>query len=162
MRFNANAVDPSGLYTASATSAFTVTAANPSAPAGTVTSAYDADGNVISRSWTSGVTQLLTWDAFSRLINVVQRDSSNNGYNWTAVYDGLGRRLQTVQQPVVNNVASGAATTIASIYDCQNSLEIGVSVNGAKAWKVYGPDMNGSYGGLQGTGRSEGVGPLLV
>ncbi len=155
-RRNANAVDPSGLYTTSATSSFTVTAGNGSQPAGTVTSGYDADGNVISRSWTSGVTQTLTWDAFDRLIGVSQRDNSDNGYDWTAIYDGLGRRLQTVQQPVVNNVASGAATTITSIYDPQvEFLEIGVNVNGVQAYKVYGPDINGSYGGLQGTGGLE-------
>ncbi len=152
----ANAVDPSGLYTASAVSTFTVTAGNGNQPAGTVTSGYDADGNVSSRTWTSGVTQLLTWDAFNRLIQVSQRDGSNNGYDWTAVYDGLGRRLQTVQQPVVNNAASGAATTISSIYDPQVKFsEIGVSVNGAKAWLVRGPDINGVFGGMQGTGGLE-------
>ncbi len=44
----------------------------------------------------------------------------------------------------------------ASIYDPQvEFLEIGVSVNGAKAWKVYGPDINEVYGGLQGTGGLE-------
>jgi len=152
----ANAIDPSGLYATSATSSFTVTAGNANQPAGTVTSGYDADGNVISRTWTSGVTQLLTFDAFNQLIKVSQRDGSNNGYDWTALYDGLGRRLQTVQQPVVNNVASGAATTITSEFDPQvEFLEIGVSVNGAKAWLVRGPDINGVYGGLQGTGGLE-------
>ncbi len=150
----ATAVDLSGLTTATASSSFTVTGGNGNQPAGTVTSAYDAgNGNVISRSWTSGVTQTLTWDAFDRLIQVSQRDSSQNGYDWTAVYDGLGRRISSTQQPVVNNNDSGMPTVTASIYDPQvEFLEIGVSVNGAKAWKVYGPDLNGVYGGLQGTG----------
>jgi YD repeat-containing protein len=140
----ANAVDASGLYTVSANSTFTVTVADPAELTGTVTNAFDKDGNVISRTWTNGVTQSLTWDAFGRLIAVAQRDTANNGYNWTAIYDGLGRRLQTTQQPVIANVASGAATTIASIYDPQvEFLEIGVNVNGAKTWKVYGPDLNG-------------------
>ncbi len=146
MNPRANAVDPSGLFTTSASSTFTVTGGNGNQPAGTVTNAYDGDGNVVSRSWTSGVTQLLTWDAFDRLIQVSQRDSSNNGYNWSAVYDGLGRRISTTNQPVVNNVANGVPTVTASIYDPQvEFLEIGVNVNGVKAWKVYGPDLNGTY-----------------
>ena len=68
----ANAVDASSLYTAAANSTFTVTAANSSAPAGTVTSAFDDDGNVISRSWGSGASQTLTWDACGRMIKVAQ------------------------------------------------------------------------------------------
>jgi RHS repeat-associated protein len=123
-----------------------------------VTSTYDADGNVISRSWGSGLTQTLTWDAFGRLIKVSQRDSANNGYDWTAIYDGLGRRLLTAQQPVANNVAGGATNVTTSIYDPQvEFLEIGVAVSGTKAWKVYGPDLNGRFGGLQGTGGLEAV-----
>src|SRR5580704_7099949 len=44
----------------------------------------------------------------------------------------------------------------ASIYDPQvEFLEIGVSVNGTKAWKVYGPDMDGVFGSFQGTGGLE-------
>jgi RHS repeat-associated protein len=152
----ANAVDPSGLYTTSASSSFTVTAGNGSQPAGTVTSAYDGDGNVIGRSWDNGTTQTLSWDAFDRLIQVSQRDSSQNGYDWTAVYDGLGRRISTTLQPVANNIDTGTPTVTASEYDPQvEFLEIGVSVNGVKAWKVYGPDLNGRYGGLQGTGGLE-------
>ena len=154
----ANAVDPSGLFTATANSTFTVTAANPSEQAGTVTNGYDDDGNVTSRSWSSGLTQTLTWDAFGRLIKVSQRNSANNGYDWTAIYDGLGRRLLTSQQPVANNVVGSATNVTTSIYDPQvEFLEIGVAVSGAKAWKVYGPDLNGRFGGLQGTGGLEAV-----
>jgi RHS repeat-associated protein len=44
----------------------------------------------------------------------------------------------------------------ASIYDPQvKFLEIGVNVNGVWAYKVYGPDLNGVNGGLQGTGGLE-------
>ena len=40
-----------------------------------------------------------------------------------------------------------------SEYDPQvEFLEIGTTVNNVRAWKVYGPDMNGVYGGMQGTG----------
>ena len=154
----AKAVDPSGLYTATASSNFTVAGANPNERTGTVTSAFDDDGNVTSRSWISGLTQTLTWDAFGRLIKVAQRNSANNGYDWTAIYDGLGRRLKTAQQPVTANTPSGVAAVTKSIYDPQvEFLEIGVAVNGAKAWKVYGPDLNGRFGGLQGTGGLEAV-----
>lgn len=154
----ANAVDPSGLFTATANSTFTVKNGSSSAAVGPAISAFDGDGNVVSRTWSSGLTQTLSWDAFGRLIKVSQRDSANNGYDWTAVYDGLGRRISTAQQPVANNNSSGAATVTTSIYDPQvEFLEIGVSVNGAKAWKVFGPDLNGRFGGLQGTGGLEAV-----
>jgi RHS repeat-associated protein len=147
-----NAVHPSGLYTATASSTFTVAGT----PGGNVTNAFDADGNVTSRTWASGLTQALTWDAFGRLVKISQRDNSGNGYDWIAAYDGLGRRLQTTQQPVVSGAASGSPTVTTSIYDPQvEFLEIGVAVNGAKAWKVYGPDLNGHYGSLQGTGGLE-------
>ena len=147
-----NAVHPSHQYTATASSTFTVAQSQ----GGNVTSAYDTDGNVTSRTWDSGLAQTLTWDAFGRLIKVAQRDSANNGYDWSAVYDGLGRRLNTTQQTVTANVASGSATVTTSIYDPQAEfLEIGVAVNGAKAWKVNGPDLNGRYGLLQGTGGLE-------
>ena len=149
-----NAVHPSHQYTATASSTFTV--AQSQGGNVTVTSAYDTDGEVTGRTWDSGLAQTLTWDAFGRLIKVAQRDSTNNGYDWSAVYDGLGRRLKTTQQTVTANVASGAATVTTSIYDPQvEFLEIGVAVNGAKAWKVYGPDLNGRFGGLQGTGGLE-------
>jgi YD repeat-containing protein len=112
--------------------------------------------NVITRTRSNGVTQTLTWDALGRLIKVAQRDSSNNGYDWSATYDGLGRRLRATQQPVVSNAASGSATSTTSIYDpLVEFLEIGVAIDGARAWKVYGPDLNGRYGGLQGTGGLE-------
>lgn len=151
----ARAVHPSG-HTASSESTFTVTGGVGSNPGGAVTSAYDDAGNVTSRTWAAGLTQTLTWDAFNRLIRVAQRDGDHNGYDWTAVYDGLGRRLKTVQQSVEDNAASGDPTVTTSIYDPQvEFLEIGVAVNGDKAWKVYGPDLDGGLGSLQGTGGFE-------
>ncbi len=152
----ANAVDASGLYLDTATRNFTVGSANSNQPAGTVASTYDADGNVISRSWANGTIQALTWDAFGRLITVVQRDATGNGFNWIAQYDGLGRRFLTASQAVANNTPSGPLTAVASIYDPQvEFLEIGVNVNGVWAYKVYGPDLNGHFGGMQGTGGLE-------
>jgi YD repeat-containing protein len=49
-------------------------------------------GNVIQRTLGGGKTQTLKWDAEGRLISVSQRDGINNGYDWSAIYDGLGRR----------------------------------------------------------------------
>ena len=68
----------------------------------------------------------------------------------------LGRRLATANQPVINNSANGSPTVTISEYDPQvEFLEIGTTVNNVRAWKVYGPDMNGVYGGMQGTGGLE-------
>ena len=146
------AAHPSGLFTATATSNFTIAGE----PGGNVANTFDLDGNITTRTWASGVTQTLTWDAFGRLVKVSQRDGSNNGYDWLAVYDGLGRRIQTSQQPVTAGTASGSPTITTSIYDPQvEFFEIGVALNGAKAWKVYGPDLNGHFGSLQGTGGLE-------
>jgi RHS repeat-associated protein len=146
-------VHPSGQYTATASSTFTVPG---DGSGGAITCAYDDDGNVTSRTWATGRVQTLTWDAFGRLIKLVDRDTANNGSDWSAVYDGSSRRLKVMQQPVTAGVASGAITVTTSIYDpLVEFLEIGVAVNGAKAWKVYGPDLNGRFGGLQGTGGLE-------
>jgi len=70
-----------------------------------------------------------------------------------AVYDGLGRRVQTSYQPTVSGSASGAASTLTYYYDPQvEFLELG-QLNGTdRTWKVYGPDKSGTYGGAQGIG----------
>lgn len=145
------AVHPSGKFAATATSTFTV-----NVPLEEVGINYDAEGNVTSRTFNNGTAQTLTWDAFNRLVKVTQRDSANNGYDWSAVYDAFGRRLKTTQQPITSNVASASATITTSIYDPEAEfLEIGVAVNGMKAWKVYGPDLTGTYGAWNGTGGLE-------
>lgn len=156
----ANAVDGSGLHTTSATRSFTVNPANAAEQLGAATESYDGEGNLGGRSWTNGTTQTLTWDAQNRPIKVSRRDSSGNGYDWTAIYDGLGRRLATSQQVIAGNLPSGSATLAISEYDPQAQfLEIGVTTvvggTSAKAWKVYGPDLDERFGGLQGTGGLE-------
>jgi len=51
-------------------------------------------GNVIGRSWSNGLSQTLTWDAIWAVDQGVRSAmASNNGYDWSAAYDGLGRRL---------------------------------------------------------------------
>jgi RHS repeat-associated protein len=103
--------------------------------------------------WSGGKTQTLTWDAENRLIKVIQSGGGETAFAWTAAYDALGRRLQTTYTP-----SGGSAFTTASIYDpLVTHLEIGVVLNGTANWKVYGPDVNGTYGGLHGTGGLEWI-----
>ncbi|MDB6095143.1 MAG: hypothetical protein JWM32_2705 [Verrucomicrobia bacterium] len=148
----ANAVHPSG-YVASATSTFTVPGAG---SGGTIANSYDGEGNVTSRTWASGRSQVLTWDAFSRLIKVVDRDSANSGSDWTAIYDACGRRVRVIRQAISAGAASGSPLLTNSIFDPSvEFLEIGVAIDGVKAWKVYGPDLDGGYGSLQGIGGLE-------
>jgi RHS repeat-associated protein len=157
------AAHPSGFYTAWATNSFT----NSIAYQATVDS-YDSAGNITNRVWRSpngtvDRTQTLSWDARERLHSVTERDASNSGYNWTATYDGLNRRLSTTSILVTNGVAfTSPPTTINSYYDPQlEFLELGVSYGLTTEWKLYGPDLNGRYGGLNGTGGFDAVSPYL-
>lgn len=105
----------------------------------------------------------LSWDARGRLHAVTERDANTNGYNWTAIYDGNNRRLATTSVLVSNGVAYAVSpTTINSYFDPQvEFLELGVSYGITTEWKLYGPDLNGVYGGLNGTGGFEAVSPYL-
>jgi RHS repeat-associated protein len=143
---------PSGWFSTNATSVFTnVTTSD------TATNQYDGGGNVIARVWRNGTTglvrtQSLTWDAFNRVVNVTERDAQNHGYDWSAAFDGLGRRARTLITLVSNNVAT-ATSTLIHYYDPQvEFLEVGVSVNGVAVWKLYGPDGDAPYGSQQGLG----------
>jgi RHS repeat-associated protein len=90
---------------------------------------------------------------------VTYLDSNTNGYIWSSVYDGLGRRLSTTTIFVTNGVAlSNLAATIYQYYDPNVPfLEIGETDSGNTTWKFYGPDANGVYGGMQGMGGLEAV-----
>jgi len=124
---------------------------------------YDAAGQVTWRDFQTTSAQYrqqeLIWDAAGRLVRVEGGDTYwANGYTWWAVYDGLGRRLRTVKQDVVNYSYTGSPLTLDSYYDPQvEFLEVGVAIDGARTWKVYGPDRNGRYGSLQGIGGLEAV-----
>jgi RHS repeat-associated protein len=157
------ALHPSGFYTAWATNAFTNNIAYQK-----TTNTFDGAGNITYRVWrnASGATnrtQTLSWDARGRLHQVIERGTNNSGYNWTAVYDALNRRVSTTTVLVTNGVAYTAPpTTINSYFDPQvEFLELGVSYGGQTVWKLYGPDLNGKYGGLNGTGGLDGVSPYL-
>jgi RHS repeat-associated protein len=122
-----------------------------------VTQAFDATGQATSRVG-STATDTMTWDALGRLVGVTRRNSANSGFNWSAVYDGLNRRLQTTQQAVTGGALTGTSLTLKSSYDPEvEFLELAVISPTARYWKVHGPDLNGKYGGLHGTGGLEAV-----
>jgi len=152
-----------GLYTAWATNTFTNTASYQAA-----TDSYDSAGNITNRVWrnpSGGVdrTQTLSWDARGRLHAIIERDATNSGYNWTATYDALNRRLSTTSILVTNGVAfPSQPNTISSYFDPQKEfLELGVNYGGTTEFKLYGPDLNGVYGGLNGIGGLDAVSPGL-
>jgi RHS repeat-associated protein len=127
---------------------------------------YDGNGNVTQRIWvsSSGFTnrvQNLVYDAFDRLISVTDRDAQNNGVNWEAIYDGLGRRGETDSTLVVSNTpiyGYTAGTTVDSTYDPQAEFEeIGAAVNSDYYIEAYGPDASGGYGDLNGVGGLDTV-----
>jgi len=158
-----SALHPSGFYTAWTTNSFT----NNIAYQATADS-YDSAGNITTRVWKSpngtvDRTQTLSWDARGRLHKVSERDSSNSGYDWTATYDGLNRRLSTATVSITNGVTLNLQpSNINQYYDPQvEFLELGVSYGLQTVWKLYGPDLNGRYGGLNGTGGFDAVSPYL-
>jgi RHS repeat-associated protein len=160
-----SAVDPSGLFSGAATNTF----ASATNSGDTIQNSFDGNGNITQRVWVNTLnqtnrTQTLTWDAFDRLIGVTDRDAAANGFNWTAVYDALGRRLRTINTMVVSNTpvttlnSSNTVSEVDSFYDPQvEFLEVGVALNGLASIKTYGPDANGIYGGMQGVGGLEDV-----
>jgi RHS repeat-associated protein len=158
-----NALNWSGYYTASATNTFTNNAAD------RVQSAYAGNGEVTNRAWISAsgqtnATQSLSWDARDRLHGVTYLDSNTNGYIWSAIYDPLGRRLSTTTIFITNGITvSNLPSTISQYFDPSvQFLELGETDSGVTTWKLYGPDLNGVYGGMQGVGGLEAVvnGPL--
>jgi len=162
-QLTATALHPGGLFTAYATNTFTN-----SIPSQTTGDTFDYAGNITQRVWlnangTTNRIQTLAWDARGRLHAVTERDANNSGYNWTATYDGLSRRLSTTSIMVTNGFAlSTLPTTINSYYDPQvEFLELGVAYGATTTWKLYGPDLNGRYGGLNGTGGYDADSPGL-
>jgi YD repeat-containing protein len=156
-QLTATATTPSGFFTTNASAWFTNNAADRAADS------YDANGQLAQRIWlnSSGQTnrvQTLVWDAFGRLVKVSELDSLNNGFNWQADFDPLGRRIRTTIVQITNNVAfTNQAYVTAHYYDPMvEFLEIGVQVNNnLTTWKTYGPDSDGRYGGQQGLGGLE-------
>ncbi len=109
-------------------------------------SSPDAFGRITTESQPNALVQAT---------GVARGAGSISGYNWSAIYDAMGRRLRTVHAVVTAGVA-GANTTTDSFYDPQVEFgEIGVALNGARTWKVMGPDLGGAYGSWQGVGGLE-------
>jgi RHS repeat-associated protein len=171
-----SALHPSGFFTAWATNSFTNTIPNQVAH-----DAFDGGGNITNRVWinASGIvnrTQSLSYDAKNRLRQVIELNTNNYGFMWQATYDGLNRRLSTTTILMSNGVPSVVPPQVlSSYYDPQvEFMELGVLLSTAPekeflqagtspsvqtAWKLYGPDLNGKYGGANGTGGLEGVSP---
>lgn len=151
-----------------------------------VTLTHDDEGQVTERSWSDGRAQSLSWDAVGRLIQVIEfkvpaigDTEPSYAYRWTALHDGLGRRVKTLTEwgSVTTSgsmTVSARAATFAvgnrpevreeSWYDpLVEFLELAVRTTvaaqpaGKLEWKVYGADANGAYGGLQGIGGLEAV-----
>jgi len=116
-----------------------------------LTAANQSAHSVLYQYDTLSRVQTLTWDGLGRLVKVVQ--TVVNPFVWTALYDGLERRIRATYTP-----DGGATVTTTSMFDPEvEFLELGLAIDGAWNWNVYGPDLSGSYGGLQGLGGLEAV-----
>jgi len=152
------ALHPSGRFTTNASAWFTNNLAQEAA-----TVYRDRAGNITKRIWrnpdgTTNRMQTLWWDVKERLEWVMDYDSQRNGYFWYADYDALDRRVRTRYYAMTNGVGVPytAGITNIEIYDpLVEFLQVGVSVNGTMIWKLSGPDLNGKYGGMNGTGGFE-------
>ena len=143
----ATATHLSGLVTAATNHTFTASTTN------TLTEAYDGMGNVTNRTLPGGRVQTLGWDPLGRLVSITERVDTATNWTWTATYDPFSRRLSSTYRPLTIN---DQPSTINQFYDPQvEFLEIGVSLNGVRTWKIHGPDLNGRHGGLMGVGGLE-------
>jgi RHS repeat-associated protein len=137
-----------------------------------LSSAYDPMGSVTNRPFGYGLDQTLRYDAFGRCVGGATVLASGQLWeSWTAQYDGLGRRLR-LETALDYGSATPVRVVADSVFDPQvEFLELAVrakrvatpgTVSAAVAdreapwtWKLYGPDANGVYGGLQGLGGLE-------
>jgi RHS repeat-associated protein len=145
----AQALHPSGTYVPVAASNFNVVGTSDTLGMG-----YDWLGNVTFIQRSSGYNTTLTWDGFGHPVIVRSQDAAGRGTFTQSVHDGLGRRIQFVTRPITGGVPDPIIATVEiSTFDpLVEFLEIGVSIDGQKTWKVYGPDLTGTYGTAQGIG----------
>jgi RHS repeat-associated protein len=88
-------------------------------------------------------------------VRVEKRNEKNQGYNWTTIYDGLGRRLQTHYSDATGTQETSTPLKLTYYYDPEYEfLELGHD-NFGRTWNLYGPDRSGTYGGAQGIGGLE-------
>jgi RHS repeat-associated protein len=155
-----SASHPSGLFATNTSVWFTNNTANE-----IVVNNYDGAGNLKLRIWkgSSGQTnrlQGLEWDHKGRLTQVLDLDHNKNGFHWVTAYDGLNRRVVTYEVGISNAfyLFGPSERIITHYYDpLVEFLELGVAVDDTITWKLYGPDLNGIYGGLNGSGGLEGA-----
>lgn len=159
-----SAAHPSGLFTTNATIWFTNNIGNLA-----VADTMDAAGNLTQRIWrkpngNTNLVQTLAWDGQARLCKVTERDSTQSGRDLAVVYDAFGRRLQTTEITVTNNIAlTNQPIVVSHFFDpMAEFLELGVNDNGKITWKLMGPDMDGSYGSQNGTGGFEAEATALT
>ncbi|MEW6306011.1 MAG: DUF6531 domain-containing protein [Verrucomicrobiota bacterium] len=154
----ASVIHPSKLFTNTTTATFTNNAVDQT------TLSYYSEGQLTQRVWknSQGQTnrvQTFQWDARGRLYRFTERDANNHGHDWSALYDAFGRRWYTYTLAITNNV--GVPSELKQFlqhYDpLAEFLEVGVFRDGKWAWKVHGPDLNGVYGGMNGTGGWDAV-----
>lgn len=130
---------------------------------GHISRAFDASGNLTSQNRSDGRTQTLRWDPLGRLVEVLELDPSENGHRWTALYDGLGRRIQTRFQSLNAGNDEGAPIITDVQFDPSHEfLEVSVLERergeiGRRFWKIHGPDRDGTHGSHHGTGGLEAV-----
>ena len=124
--------------------------------------AYDAVGNVTQRVWraSSGATnhvQNIFWDGLNRLTMVTDFDSQTNGYQWRAIYDSLNRQVGSFFYLVTNGVTATDQINVSYHDPLYEFLELGTDVEGWQTWRIYGPDLDGRYGSLNGVGGLDAV-----
>ena len=151
---------PSGLFTTNTMVTFTNNAANE-----VVTEAYDGRGKLTQRVWrspggTTNRTQTLDWDALGRLEFVTDLDANQNGFYVESFYDPLNRRVFTYYVVITGGLLDEVHYGGYYFDPLVEFLELGQSYDfESPVWKVYGPDLNGQYGGLNGTGGFEAMVP---
>ncbi len=161
-QLGATARQRNGFYSTNVSQWFTNTASQI-----TRSNTFDAAGQMTQRIWrnpdgTTNRSQTLVWDGQERLLRIVERDSTDSGITWSAVYDAFGRRHRTSEYPTTNGVSLTSQTrTVFSYFDPEvEFLELAAGVSGGvPVWKIYGPDADGSYGGLNGRGGFDAIIP---
>ncbi len=112
---------------------------------------YDADGNLVYVN-RGNKDYTYTFDALGRLVAATLRDSGGNGWNWTATYDALNRRVQTAHAAVTSNTASSANTAVTLWDPLYPMQEIYRQDQSHTLFYLYGPDLSDTVGGLGGIG----------
>lgn len=153
------AAHPSGQFTTNRSVWFTNNIAHES-----VQENFDAMGRLTYRVWknpngTTNRTENLIWDVKGRLWQVIGKDSQNIGSHWYVTYDPFGRKIFTQSWLTTNDTQISSIDFTPSYYDPEvEFLELGTAVLGQhETWKLYGPDLNGVYGGMNGVGGLEGT-----